>query len=219
MQGPALPRELGRLGRGCWQLLPLVYRCTVVGTAVQLGALTIKEAVRKCFLVVLLFSWLYYSIHSPGFLAFQNYPAAGQWHYRTYDNSKPGTGALVSWEPCRSLWQCPCSHRSSMLSLFLQGSLAFKSDGLCVGRQRLGCDYYAGKTGVTVASPVPSCSAAKSAAAAVTQGTKLRGCRNGRRGGAGFKCPGSVNEQILLLLSSHLLSAAVPYCLSVTKSV
>lgn len=38
-------------------------------------------------------------------------------------------------------------------------------------------------------------------------------------GGAGFECPGSVNEQILLLLSSHLLSAAVAYCLSVTKSV
>lgn len=113
----------------------------------RLGALTIKAAVRKPFLVVLLFSWLYYFIHSPGFLVFQNYPAAGQWHYRTYDNSKPGTGALVSWELCRSLWQCPCSHRSSLLSLFLQGSLAFKSDGLRVGRQWLGCDYYAGKMG------------------------------------------------------------------------
>lgn len=26
MRGPALPHELGQLGCGCWQLLPVVYR-------------------------------------------------------------------------------------------------------------------------------------------------------------------------------------------------
>lgn len=70
-------------------------------------------------------------------VVFQNYTAVGEWNYCTYYHTEPRNRSLVSWRDkllfLRVFWLTAMAETNILLLFFLKGSLAFESNGLCLG--------------------------------------------------------------------------------------